>query len=102
MDVTGAAQHAAWLEGTLPPAERLAGHHERRLAELLAAVGEHPGEAPWQLAARLTWSRPWERYEPRLRVFGASEAEAHLRLLARLGPVAGEGDGVRRWRATPS
>ena len=35
-------------------------HHEHRLDELLDALRAHPGSTPWQLAAHLTWSRPWE------------------------------------------
>ena len=42
---------------------------------------------PWQLAAHLTWSRPWDQYERRMRIFAVTETDAHLRLLASRGLV---------------
>ncbi|SDD05388.1 Glyoxylase, beta-lactamase superfamily II [Geodermatophilus telluris] len=77
----------------------LRAHHERRLAELLAAVREHPGSTPWDLAAHLTWSRPWADYERRMRIFAVTETDAHVRLLAGRGLVAGDGGAVPRWSA---
>lgn len=77
----------------------LARHHERRLAELLAAVRTHPRSTPWQLAAFLTWSRPWDQYARRMRIFAVTETDAHLRLLARRGLVASGGGPVPTWTA---
>jgi glyoxylase-like metal-dependent hydrolase (beta-lactamase superfamily II) len=74
-------------------------HHEHRLAELLAAVQEHPGGTPWELAAHLTWSRPWSQYERRMRIFAVTETDAHLRLLVSRGLVAGDGAVVPRYTA---
>jgi glyoxylase-like metal-dependent hydrolase (beta-lactamase superfamily II) len=74
-------------------------HHERRLAELMAAVRAHPGSTPWQLAAFLTWSRPWDQYERRMRIFAVTETDAHLRLLARRGLIVGSGGPVATWTA---
>ncbi|WP_448623591.1 MBL fold metallo-hydrolase [Geodermatophilus sp. URMC 64] len=78
---------------------QLAAHHEHRLAELLAAVRAHPGSTPWQLAAHLTWSRPWEQYERRMRIFAVTETDAHLRLLASRGQVVTSGGAVPTWVA---
>jgi glyoxylase-like metal-dependent hydrolase (beta-lactamase superfamily II) len=75
-------------------------HHEHRLTELLAAVRAHPHSTPWQLAARLTWSRPWEQYERRMRIFAVTETDAHLRLLASRGLVTGSGGTVPTWTLT--
>ena len=75
----------------------LAEHHERRLAELLDAIRAHPRSTPWELAAHLTWSRPWDQYERRMRIFAVTETDAHLRLLASRGLVVGEGTDVPRW-----
>jgi glyoxylase-like metal-dependent hydrolase (beta-lactamase superfamily II) len=72
-------------------------HHEHRLAELLAAVRAHPDSTPWELAAHLTWSRPWEQYERRMRIFAVTETDAHLRLLASRGQVRGSGGPVPTW-----
>ena len=74
-------------------------HHEARLAELLAAVRDHPSGTPWDLAAHLTWSRPWSSYERGMRVFAVTETDAHLRLLASRGDVVGSPGPVPRWRA---
>ena len=77
--------------------DELSAHHEHRLAELEAAVRAHPGSTPWELAAHLTWSRPWEAYERRMRIFAVTETDAHLRLLAGRGRLVGSGDAVRTW-----
>ena len=58
-----------------------------------AASGQHAVE----LAAHLTWSRPWEQYERRMRIFAVTETDAHLRLLASRGLVASDGGTVPTW-----
>jgi glyoxylase-like metal-dependent hydrolase (beta-lactamase superfamily II) len=78
----------------------LARHHERRMAELLGAVRDHPHSTPWQLAAYLTWSRPWDQYEQRMRIFAVTETDAHLRLLSSRGLVVGSGGSPRTWTVT--
>jgi glyoxylase-like metal-dependent hydrolase (beta-lactamase superfamily II) len=75
----------------------LTAHHEHRLAELLEAIRRNPGSTPWQLAAHLTWSRPWDQYERRMRIFAVTETDAHLRLLASRGLVASDGGAVPEW-----
>jgi glyoxylase-like metal-dependent hydrolase (beta-lactamase superfamily II) len=77
--------------------DQLRAHHEHRLAELLAAVRAHPHSTPWQLAGLLTWSRPWDQYERRMRIFAVTETDAHLRLLATRGLVTGSGGAVPTW-----
>ncbi|WP_209307749.1 MBL fold metallo-hydrolase [Geodermatophilus sp. DF01_2] len=74
-------------------------HHEHRLTELLTAVRTHPRSTPWQLAGHLTWSRPWDQYERRMRIFAVTETDAHLRLLASRGLVVGSGGPVPTWAA---
>jgi glyoxylase-like metal-dependent hydrolase (beta-lactamase superfamily II) len=78
-------------------AGQLRRHHEHRLTELLDAIREHPHSTPWQLAAYLTWSRPWEQYERRMRIFAVTETDAHLRLLAARGLITGSGGPVPTW-----
>jgi glyoxylase-like metal-dependent hydrolase (beta-lactamase superfamily II) len=75
-------------------------HHEHRLAELLDAIREHPHSTPWQLAAHLTWSRPWDHYERRMRIFAVTETDAHLRLLAARGLITSSGGAVPTWTLT--
>ena len=68
-------------------ADAITAHHERRLAELLAAVRRHPGATPWELAGQLTWSRPWAEYGGQMRIFAVTETAAHVDLLDRRGLV---------------
>jgi hypothetical protein len=77
--------------------DEIAAHHEHRLAELEAAVRTHPGSTPWELAAQLTWSRPWDSYERRMRIFAVTETDAHVRLLASRGRLVGSGAAVQTW-----
>ncbi|TFV65689.1 UNVERIFIED_ORG: MBL fold metallo-hydrolase [Bacillus sp. AZ43] len=77
--------------------DALTAHHEQRLTELLAAVRRHPGSTPWDLAAHLTWSRPWEQYERRMRIFAVTETDAHLRLLGSRGLVRSSDGPVPTW-----
>ena len=65
--------------------DAITAHHERRLAELLAAARRHPGSTPWELAGQLTWSRPWAEYGGQMRIFAVTETAAHLDLLAHRG-----------------
>ena len=67
--------------------DAIVAHHERRLAELLAAIRQRPGSTPWQLAGHLTWSRPWDQYGGQMRIFAVTETAAHARLLERRGLV---------------
>jgi glyoxylase-like metal-dependent hydrolase (beta-lactamase superfamily II) len=89
--------HEWRFRGLAGRAAALEAHHEHRLAELLEAIRVHPRSTPWQLAAHLTWSRPWEEYERRMRIFAVTETDAHLRLLASRGLVVGTGGAVPTW-----
>jgi len=79
--------HEWRFRGLAARVDAITAHHERRLAELLAAVRRHPGSTPWQLAGQLTWSRPWEQYGGQMRVFAVTETAAHLDLLEHRGLV---------------
>ena len=89
--------HEWRFRGLADRADRLREHHEHRLAELLVAIRENPRSTPWQLAAHLTWSRPWDQYERRMRIFAVTETDAHLRLLADRGLVVSDGGTVPTW-----
>jgi glyoxylase-like metal-dependent hydrolase (beta-lactamase superfamily II) len=91
--------HEWRFTGLADRVDQLVDHHEHRLAELLGAIRANPHSTPWQLAAHLTWSRPWASYERRMRIFAVTETDAHLRLLASRGLVTSEGDPVRTWTA---
>jgi glyoxylase-like metal-dependent hydrolase (beta-lactamase superfamily II) len=74
-------------------------HHERRLAELLSVVREHPGSVPWELAGELSWSRPWSEYDGHMRLAAVGETTSHLVHLVRRGALL-VGDGpVPRYEA---
>ena len=89
--------HEWRFRGLCTRVDELTAHHESRLAELLAAIRTHPESTPWQLAAFLTWSRPWDQYERRMRIFAVTETDAHLRLLASRGLVTSSGGPVPTW-----
>jgi glyoxylase-like metal-dependent hydrolase (beta-lactamase superfamily II) len=89
--------HEWRFRGLAGRVDELTAHHESRLAELLAAIRSHPDSTPWQLAAHLTWSRPWDQYERRMRIFAVTETDAHLRLLASRGLVTSSGGPVPTW-----
>jgi hypothetical protein len=67
------------------------------LAELLEPVRARPQSTPWELAAHLTWSRPWPSYGRRMQIFDVTETDAHLRLLASRGLVGTDGGDVPSW-----
>jgi glyoxylase-like metal-dependent hydrolase (beta-lactamase superfamily II) len=92
--------HEWRFRGLAARARQLREHHEHRLGELLTAIREHPRSTPWQLAAHLTWSRPWDQYERRMRIFAVTETDAHLRQLAARGLVASSGGAVPTWTAS--
>jgi glyoxylase-like metal-dependent hydrolase (beta-lactamase superfamily II) len=92
-----APAHEWRFRGLKERAGDLIAHHEHRLTELLAAIRANPGSTPWELAAHLTWSRPWAQYERGMRIFAVTETDAHLRLLASRGLVTGSGGPVPTW-----
>jgi glyoxylase-like metal-dependent hydrolase (beta-lactamase superfamily II) len=76
---------------------QIAEHHAHRLAELLGIVRETAGATAWELAARLSWSRPWTDFTPLNQRFALGETLSHLTLLDRRGDVH-TGPGLpRRW-----
>jgi glyoxylase-like metal-dependent hydrolase (beta-lactamase superfamily II) len=88
LDVDEVLPAHEWRFAGLPGrADAIVAHHERRLAELLAAIRQRPGSTPWQLAGYLTWSRPWDQYSGQMRIFAVTETAAHAHLLERRGLV---------------
>jgi glyoxylase-like metal-dependent hydrolase (beta-lactamase superfamily II) len=75
----------------------IAAHHTQRLAEIHTAVRSAPGQTAWQLAAELTWSRPWERIDVFGRQLALGETLAHLVLLAERDEARAAGDEPQRW-----
>ena len=93
--------HEWRFRGLAERIDTIAAHHERRLAELLAAIRRRPGSTPWQLAGELTWSRPWEQYSGQMRIFAVTETAAHAHQLALRGLVTATTTPPPSYTATP-
>ena len=90
--------HEWRFRGLAERADGIAAHHERRLAELHTAIAAHPGETPWFLAGKLTWSRSWDQYSGRMRITAVTETAAHVLELVRRGLVTASGGDVPGYR----
>ncbi|GIF66159.1 MBL fold metallo-hydrolase [Asanoa ishikariensis] len=73
-------------------------HHADRLAEVTRLVAAEPGATTWELAERLTWSRPWSQVQGMIRRSAVGETYAHLEHLARRGAVRRSDGDVDQWR----
>ncbi|MFI9592087.1 MBL fold metallo-hydrolase [Nonomuraea sp. NPDC052265] len=73
-------------------------HHDERLAEIERVVGEGDGVTCWEVATRLSWSRPWETIPPFMRRAANNETLAHLVWLADRGRVGREEGEPELWR----
>jgi glyoxylase-like metal-dependent hydrolase (beta-lactamase superfamily II) len=63
-------------------------HHEDKLSRLAALLDGRPESLTiWEIAAMMTWNRPWDDLSPMLRTMAAGEAAAHLRALEARGRI---------------
>jgi glyoxylase-like metal-dependent hydrolase (beta-lactamase superfamily II) len=62
-------------------------HHHERLAEIERAVAGADGVTCWDVATKLTWSRPWESIPSFMRRAACNETLAHLVWLEARGRV---------------
>jgi glyoxylase-like metal-dependent hydrolase (beta-lactamase superfamily II) len=62
--------------------EEITRHHHDHLAAIEAILADGAGSL-WQIAARLTWNRPWDDFPLGLRRSAVNETAAHLRYLTR-------------------
>ncbi|GAA2828123.1 MBL fold metallo-hydrolase [Nonomuraea rubra] len=63
-------------------------HHEEKLERLRALLDQRPQPLTiWEVAAMMTWNRPWDELPPPLRGMAAGEAAAHLRTLEARGQI---------------
>lgn len=74
-------------------------HHQRRLEEILEILRAEPHGAPWEIAGRLTWSRPWNEYDGYMRISAVMETAAHLVHLCKSGYAAASDGPTRRYSA---
>ncbi|MDG4820833.1 MBL fold metallo-hydrolase [Asanoa sp. WMMD1127] len=75
----------------------LRAHHADRLAELTRVVAAAPDATTWEIAERLTWSRPWAQVQGMMRRAAVGETYAHLAHLARSGALRRAGGEVDHW-----
>ncbi|WP_189331098.1 MBL fold metallo-hydrolase [Actinoplanes ianthinogenes] len=87
--------HEYRFRGIAARARQLRVHHEERCDEIVAAVQRLERPTIWQLAASLTWSRPWDEIGP-MRVGAIAETMAHVRYLADRGALHWSGEHVTR------
>ncbi|GAA1877985.1 MBL fold metallo-hydrolase [Asanoa iriomotensis] len=73
-------------------------HHAARLAEVVGLVSTAPDATTWDIAERLTWSRPWPEVLGMIRRSAVGETYAHLAHLARRGTVLRADGEVDHWR----
>ena len=90
--------HEWRFRGLAQRADDIAAHHERRLAELLAAITAQPDATSWALAGLLTWSRSWDQYSGRMRISAVTETAAHVLELLRRGLITSSGGTVPTYR----
>lgn len=86
--------HEYRFRGIAARAAELREHHRERCREIRTVL-EHQGPATiWQVASRLTWSRPWDSIGPML-VGAVAETAAHVELMIRSGDLVRDGDRLR-------
>ncbi|HTF06845.1 MAG TPA: MBL fold metallo-hydrolase [Asanoa sp.] len=90
--------HEYRFAGLRSRVDALRKHHADRLAEVITLLAAEPESTTWEIAAQLTWSRPWPQVQGMIRRSAVGETYAHLAHLARLGRVARLDGEVDRWR----
>jgi glyoxylase-like metal-dependent hydrolase (beta-lactamase superfamily II) len=74
-------------------------HHDHRFAEVIEAIQGGITSA-WDIAAKMRWSRSWDRIEGFMRRAAVGECMAHLRTLERRGLVLEVIGEPSRWELT--
>jgi glyoxylase-like metal-dependent hydrolase (beta-lactamase superfamily II) len=78
--------------------DELLAHHRERLDEVQRVVAEG-AETVWEIATRLSWSRPWEEIGALMRRAALGETAAHLTHLELRGRLDRSDGTPLRWRA---
>jgi glyoxylase-like metal-dependent hydrolase (beta-lactamase superfamily II) len=84
--------HEYRFRGLAARSKQLREHHSHRCEEILAVVDAIGMPTIWQLAERLTWSRPWSQVG-RMQVAALSETLAHVVYLIEEGDLAWDSPG---------
>ena len=105
LDVTGALEanevlpaHEYRFAGLQDRVAQLHAHHAARLAEVETILAAAPGATTWEVATRLTWSRPWSALQGYIKQSAVGETLAHLVRLERLGRIARLPGAIDRWQ----
>ncbi|MYQ30434.1 MBL fold metallo-hydrolase [Streptomyces sp. SID4956] len=78
--------HEYRFRGLAARTRQLRDHHEQRCRELLTVIDGLGSPTVWQVAERLSWSRPWAEVG-QMRIGALAETEAHIRHLADQGEL---------------
>jgi glyoxylase-like metal-dependent hydrolase (beta-lactamase superfamily II) len=89
--------HEYRFHGLRARVRQLHEHHDARLREILAVVAAADGCSTADVAARLTWSRPWEQNRGFVRRSAIGETYAHLVYLLRRGLVSNMSGDIDAW-----
>jgi len=76
--------------------DELFAHHERRLEEVLAILGENPGFTGHDIASRMRWrirATSWDDFPYSQKIFAVGECKSHLEYLYRRDKVRIEKEG---------
>ncbi|BAL87393.1 hypothetical protein AMIS_21730 [Actinoplanes missouriensis 431] len=84
--------HEHRFRGIADRCAALTAHHHERCEEIVATVRRLGAPTIWEVAAALTWSRPWERIGP-MKVGAVAETAAHVELLVSTGRLTRSADG---------
>ena len=94
--------HEFRFRGLVARVAQIRGHHEDRLDQFAQHLADGAPRSAWEIAALVTWSRPWSETPPSLRRLALGETVAHLVVLAERGrAVADVVDGVEVWTPGP-
>ena len=77
---------------------QLQDHHRARLDEVVAVVAAAEGCSTYEVAERLSWSRPWDQSRGLVRRSAIGETWAHLFHLERRGRLANTASPDDHWR----
>jgi glyoxylase-like metal-dependent hydrolase (beta-lactamase superfamily II) len=95
-DVEVLPAHEYRFRGLAARTEQIREHHAVRGAEIVTVVNDLGEATLWQIAERLTWSRPWPEIGM-MRMSALAETAAHVRYLAGRGELTWPDHGpVRR------
>jgi glyoxylase-like metal-dependent hydrolase (beta-lactamase superfamily II) len=77
--------HEYRFHGIAERSDALIEHHDARAREVLDIVAAAGQPTIWEVAQKLTWSRPWDEITGYMRRAALAEAEAHVEYLEREG-----------------